>query len=81
MSGCNNAMELLTVEELQSVLRVGKNKTYEIIRSGEISSIKIGRQIRIRKADVLEYLESSCGCLFRDQCDVPNKMLCKITEK
>ena len=48
--------EMMTVKELQAQLKIGRNKAYELIRSGEIPSINIGRQIRILKADVIDYL-------------------------
>lgn len=48
--------EMLTVRQLQSQLKIGRNKTYELIRSGEIPSKRIGRQIRIRQADIIDYL-------------------------
>jgi excisionase family DNA binding protein len=48
--------EVITVRELQQLLRIGRNKTYELLRSGEIPYCKIGRQIRIRLADVEMYL-------------------------
>jgi excisionase family DNA binding protein len=55
-TGISEGLELITVQELQKILRLGRNNTYDILRAGLIPSIKIGRQIRIRKADVLEYL-------------------------
>ena len=48
--------EMLTVRQLQTQLKIGRNKTYELIRSGEIPSKRIGRQIRIRQADIIDYL-------------------------
>ena len=48
--------EMLTVRQLQAQLKIGRNKTYELIRSGEIPSKRIGRQIRIRQADIIDYL-------------------------
>ena len=39
----------LTVPQLASVLGIGKNTAYGIVSAGAISSIRIGRQIRIPK--------------------------------
>jgi excisionase family DNA binding protein len=51
--------EVLTVRELQKMLKLGRNKTYELLRSKEIPSIRIGRQIRIRNIDITSYLNTN----------------------
>ena len=47
----------LLVEDLMSLLGIGRNTAYHLVRSGEIRSIKIGRQIRIPRQALLDYLE------------------------
>ena len=47
----------LRVEDLMPILNVGRNTAYQLVRSGEIRSIKIGRQIRIPRQVLLDYLE------------------------
>lgn len=49
---------VLTVEDLMSVLQIGRNAAYDLIRSGAIESFRIGKQIRITKASVKKYLET-----------------------
>ena len=51
-----NYMDVLTVEELCDVLKIGKRLAYKLLRNGEIPSLKIGRIYRISKAAVIEYL-------------------------
>ncbi len=46
----------LQVEDLMPILGVGRNTVYALIRSGQIKSIRIGRKIRIPKAEVLAFL-------------------------
>lgn len=46
----------LRVEELMPVLDIGRNTAYELVRSGKIRSVQIGRQLRIPKEAVLEFL-------------------------
>ena len=46
----------LRVEDLMPILGVGRNTAYELVRSGQIRSVKIGRQIRIPKGSIIEYL-------------------------
>ena len=47
----------LRVEELMPILGIGRNTAYELIRSGQIRSIRIGRQIRIPRDALLEFLQ------------------------
>lgn len=46
----------LRVEELMPILGIGRNTAYELIRSGQIKSIRIGRQLRVPKDAVLNFL-------------------------
>ena len=46
----------LRVENLMPILGIGRNTAYELVRSGQIRSIRIGRQLRIPKEAVQEYL-------------------------
>lgn len=46
----------LRVEDLMPILGIGRNTAYELIRSGKIRSIRIGKKIRIPKAAILEFL-------------------------
>lgn len=46
----------LRVEELIPVLGIGRNTAYELVRSGQIRSIRIGRQLRVPKDAVLDFL-------------------------
>lgn len=56
-----NAMKtsntILTIKELCSWLKIGKNTAYGLIHSGEIKSFRIRGQIRIPKDYVLEYIK------------------------
>lgn len=47
---------VLRVEDLMSALDIGRNAAYELVRSGQIRSIRVGRQIRVPKDAVREYL-------------------------
>ena len=46
----------LGVEDLMPILGIGRNTAYELIRSGQIRSIRIGRQIRIPRDALLDFL-------------------------
>ena len=49
----------LSVRELMPILSIGRNTAYELIRSGQIRSVRIGREIRIPKAEVLRFLKNN----------------------
>ena len=49
--------EWFTTDELVRWLGLGRTKTYEMLRSGEIPSYKIGRIRRIRRQDIEAWLE------------------------
>ena len=51
----------LRVEELMKLLDIGRNTAYELVRSGRLRSIRVGRQIRIPKAEVLRFLNTHAG--------------------
>ncbi len=46
----------LRVEDLMPVLGIGRNAAYELVRSGQIRSVRIGRQLRVPKDAVLDFL-------------------------
>ena len=46
----------LRVEDLMPILGIGRNTAYELIRCGKIRSIRIGKQLRIPKDALVEYL-------------------------
>ncbi len=52
--------DLLTVKELQTLLKIGRNQAYQIIKIGDIKCFRIGKSIRIPKRSVIEYIERTC---------------------
>lgn len=48
---------VLNVEDLMEVLNIGRNTAYEIVRSGQIRSIRVGKNIRIPRDAVEEFLK------------------------
>lgn len=52
--------DLMTVDQLQEALQIGRNTAYELVQSGEIQSVRIGRRIRIPKRFVIDYILRTC---------------------
>ena len=46
----------LRVEDLMPILDIGRNTAYELVRSGRIRSVKVGRQLRIPRNAVIAFL-------------------------
>ena len=51
--------DLLSITEVCQELRMGKSWVYRRIRSGEIPSIKLGHNIKVRREDLEGYLEAN----------------------
>lgn len=47
---------ILKVEDLMPILGIGRNTAYALVRSGQIRSIRIGRNIRVPRDAVAEFL-------------------------
>ena len=56
MTMLNKYNDILTVEELCEVLRIGKNTAYKLLKSGEIKSVKIGNIYKIPKRYIKDYI-------------------------
>ena len=46
----------LRVEDLMPILDIGRNTAYDLVRCKKIRSIRIGKQLRIPKDALVEYL-------------------------
>jgi excisionase family DNA binding protein len=58
LSMLKNEPTVLTVLDLARILRIGKNKAYELVNSGKISSIKINGKIIIPKLRLVQFLSN-----------------------
>jgi len=69
MKAENNSIDdlplVLRVEDLMPILDIGRNTAYALVRSGQIRSIKVGRQIRIPRNAVIEFLSGDGNELLR----------------
>lgn len=48
---------VLRVEDISIVLGIGRNTAYDLVRSGQIRSIRIGRQLRIPRNELQRFLD------------------------
>jgi len=47
---------VLSVQDVARLLRVGKNTAYGLVNSGELRCVRVGRQIRVSRDEMLRYL-------------------------
>ena len=59
MTMFNKYNDILTVDELCEVLKIGKNTAYSLLRNNEIGSVKIGKTYKIPKKSVIKYLSKN----------------------
>lgn len=57
-----NYDDILTVEEVSEALKVGTTQVYKLVRSGEMNAFKEGKNWRIPKKGVINYV-SKRGCM------------------
>ena len=48
--------DILTVPELAEVLRIGTTQAYRILKSGKLSAFKEGKDWKIPKESVIQYV-------------------------
>ena len=55
------AYEYLTPREVMEQLAIGKNTFYKMVSSGELPAFRVGRQWRVRKADLNLWADGQMG--------------------
>lgn len=53
--------DILTIEELCEILKVGRNRAYELLETGEIKAFRLGRPWKIPRLSVENYLRKQAG--------------------
>ncbi len=48
--------DIIRIDELCEMLRIGRNKAYQLLRSGRVSGFKDGRLWMIPKQSVINYI-------------------------
>lgn len=51
-----NENDVLTVEDIQRILRVSRRVAYDLVRTGKLYAVKCGNIYRIPKTAVINYL-------------------------
>lgn len=51
--------DILLFSDIKKILKIGKNKAYELLKNNDIQSFKIGNSYRIPKTEVIKYIYKS----------------------
>jgi len=49
--------EWLTLREVQEMLSIGRTKAWQLVASGEVPAVKIGRSVRVSRKELEGWLE------------------------
>ena len=55
-----NYPDILSVDQLQEMLCIGPVLAYNLVKKGVIPAMKIGREYKIPKAQVINYILKGC---------------------
>jgi excisionase family DNA binding protein len=48
-----------TVPEVAKILRISRNRAYDLVARKQLSAIRIGRVLRVREADLRRFVEEN----------------------
>ena len=51
--------DVVTVDDLQKMLKIGRNSAYDILKAGLIKTIKVGKRYIIPKQSVINFLATA----------------------
>ena len=52
----NTYPDVVSIDEIQQMLRIGKNAVYELLKTEKLKSIKVGKKYIVPKKYVIEFL-------------------------
>lgn len=55
----NSLPLVLRIPDLMQILGIGRNTAYSLVRSGQIRVLRVGRQIRIPRSEIVRFLSSA----------------------
>lgn len=49
--------DVLKIADIQKVLQIGRSTAYQLVKTGRLKNIRIGRSIRVPKKYLMEFIE------------------------
>lgn len=59
--------DVLKIADIQKVLQIGRSTAYQLVKTGRLKNIRIGRSIRVPKKYLMEFIED-CHFLLKIWC-------------
>lgn len=56
----NDYPEVISIDNLQEILHIGRNAAYSLLKEGKIKTIKVGKKYIIPKKSIIEFLKTAC---------------------
>lgn len=50
-----NYPDIVSVDELMRMLKIGRNSAYKLLQDGTIKSFKVGNRYKIPKKEIIDY--------------------------
>ena len=51
--------DVITIDDVQKMLKIGRNVAYGLLRDGRIKTIKVGKKYIIPKKSVIDFLNTA----------------------
>lgn len=61
-----NYDDVVTINEVKEMLKIGKNTAWKLIHSGEIRAFNIGKCVKIPKKSVIDYVTQQTATDMRE---------------
>lgn len=55
----DNYPDIVTPEDIQKMLRIGRNSVYDLLKQGKIKSLRAGKKYLIPKTSVINFLQTA----------------------
>lgn len=52
--------DIMSVKQMQAALQIGRNKAYDLIKDNSVKHFKVGKEIKIPKKFLVDYITASC---------------------
>ena len=72
----SNYPDVVSVQDVQAMLHIGRNAAYALLQSGAISTVRVGKRYIIPKASVVDFLGLNKGAK-PDIMNLSGKSACK----
>lgn len=51
--------DIVTPDDIQKMLRIGRNSVYDLLKQGKIKSLRVGKKYLIPKTSMINFLQTA----------------------